>query len=181
MTVLTTARLRLEPFDDAHLDGLSAMNSDEVVMRYIPRGAETREETIASIERVKGRWARWGYSWWSFLDRESGEVVGAGCVQNLRKAGPDPDPSCPMEIGWRLRRDRWHQGLAYEASVAMADFAFVKLEAPLLLAVCEPANVASSTLMKRLGMRFRGIESWYERELATYEITADAWRGRPAR
>src|SRR6218665_282462 len=35
MTVLTTARLRLEPCEDRHLAGLHAMNSDPAVMRYI--------------------------------------------------------------------------------------------------------------------------------------------------
>ena len=33
MTILTTARLRLEPFDDHHLEGLHAMNRLPEVMR----------------------------------------------------------------------------------------------------------------------------------------------------
>ena len=35
MTILTTPRLRLEPFQDAHLAGLNALSSDPQVMRYI--------------------------------------------------------------------------------------------------------------------------------------------------
>jgi RimJ/RimL family protein N-acetyltransferase len=35
MTILTTERLRLAPFDEAHLDGLNAINSDPEVMRYL--------------------------------------------------------------------------------------------------------------------------------------------------
>jgi RimJ/RimL family protein N-acetyltransferase len=31
--------------------------------------------------------------------------------------------------------------------------------------------------MERLGMRYRGIEYWYEQDVATYEITAEEWRG----
>jgi RimJ/RimL family protein N-acetyltransferase len=180
MTILTTARLRLEPFDDAHVDGLNAMNSDEEVMRYIPGGAQKREQTIASVERVKARWAKWGASWWSFIELTTGEIVGAGCIQHLRKSGSEPDPAYPLEIGWRLRRDRWHQGLAYEASVAMADFAFQNLRAETLLAVCDPENAASAALMKRLGMQYRGIESWYERDVATYGITSEEWLARAA-
>ncbi len=104
MTILTTARLRLEPFDDAHVDGLCAMNSDEDVMRYILGRAETREETMASVERVKTRWARCGFSWWSFIELETGAIVGAGAIQHLRKREAEPDPAYPLEIGWRLRR-----------------------------------------------------------------------------
>ena len=177
MSILTTERLRLEPFDDVHLDGLNAMNSDPEVMRYI--GApESLEKTIEVINRVKRRWIEYGYSWWSFIERASGEVIGAGCIQNLRKRGDSPDPACPLEIGWRLRRDRWHQGLASEAAVAMADFAFRALKTDTLLAVCHPDNIASAAVMRRLGMRYRGIETWYDKPLATYEVTADEWNAR---
>ena len=141
-------------------------------MRYIPGGAQKREQTIASVERVKARWAKWGASWWSFIERETGEVIGAGCIQHLRKGGKSPDPACPLEIGWRLRRDRWHRGFALEAAVAMAGFAFDRLRADLLLAVCQPENAASASVMKRLGMRYRGIETWYDRELTTFETTS---------
>ena len=178
MTILTTERLRLEPFSDAHLDGLNAMNSDPEVMRYLTGQRETREETVAVIERVKARWTEFGFSWWSFIDRTGGQVVGAGCIQHLRKDdSPSPDPTCPLEIGWRLRRDRWGQGLATEAAVAMAGFAFDTLRADALYAVCHPENAASASVMKRLGMQYRGLETWYGKSLASYSTTAHRWRG----
>ena len=180
--VLTTQRLRLEPCHSDHLPGLQALNADPVVMRYITgraeTPAETPAETAAMIERVQARRAKWGYSWWSFIERDAGELIGAGCIQNLRRGGTEPDPDCPLEIGWRLRQDRWHRGLAIEAARAMAAFAFDVLEAPTLYAVCDPDNSASLAVMAKLGMRKRGIEQWYERPLATCEITAAEWRGR---
>ena len=179
MTILASARLRLEPFDDCHVDGLNALNSDEEVMRYITGRAQTREETIEMVDRVKTRWTQCGFSWWSFVELTSGEIVGAGCVQQLRKNQPDPDPAQPLEIGWRLRRDRWHRGLASEAAIVMADFAFKTLQADLICAVCHPDNAASAAVMNRLGMRYRGIESWYEKDLATYEMTPYEWNAKP--
>ena len=53
MTVLLTARLRLEPFSEHHLDGLHAMNARPEVMRYISGQPETREQTAASKQRVQ--------------------------------------------------------------------------------------------------------------------------------
>lgn len=172
---LQTPRLHLVPCADEHLDGLCAIDSDPEVMRYITGRPYSREETVAAIERVKARWRRWGYSWWSFFERSSAELVGSGCIQNLRRSGTDPDPDCPLEIGWRLRRDKWKQGFAIEAAGAMAAFAFDTLQAQVLLAVCIPENAASSRVMQRLGMRYRGIEEWYARSLATYEITRRDW------
>ena len=181
MTVLTTPRLRLEPFTDDHLDGLNAMNSDPEVMRYLGGEPETREQTQAVIERVKARWIDTGYSWWAIVERDSGEVVGAGALQNLRRGmTPLPDRDCPLEIGWRLRRDRWGRGYASEAAIAIVDHAFGTLHPDELLAVCDPANTASSDVMKRLGMQDQGLQRWYGRELATYRIDAATWRANAA-
>jgi RimJ/RimL family protein N-acetyltransferase len=177
MTLLTTSRLRLEPFTEGHLAGLNKVNSDPEVMRYLSAGRpETLEETRAVIKRVMKRWSEVGYSWWAIIERETDELVGAGAVQNLRRdATLVPDLDCPLEIGWRLRRDRWGQGLAVEAARAMGDFAFKELNAPELFAVCDPANTASANVMKRLGMQEVGIQRWYGKDLLAYLIEADQW------
>lgn len=168
--MLATARLRLEPFADAHLAGLQRMNGDPEVMRYLGGRAETPEQTQAAIDRVKARWAEWGYSWWSFLEHDGGELVGAGCIQHL-----GGERSNPLKIGWRLRRNRWGQGLAIEAAERMAAFAFDELAVPRLVATCHVDNAASARVMQRLGMRFCGIEPWHGAQARRYEIDRDAW------
>lgn len=178
---LATPRLKLVPCSDNHLGGLNLLNSDSEVMRYLGGRAETRAETQTIIERVKARWSAVGYSWWSIFELASSEMVGAGCIQNLRRHGTAPDPSCPLEIGWRVRRDKWRQGIAIEAALAMGDFAFEQLRAPVLYAVCDPENEGSEAVMRKLGMRRRGLEEWYAQPLTTYVISSDEWsrnRGR---
>ena len=177
MTILTTSRLRLEPFTAGHLVGLNKLNSDPEVMRYLTAGRpDTLDETRTQIERIKKRWQEVGYAWWALIERETSEVIGAGAIQNLRReATPLPDLACPLEIGWRLRRDRWGHGFAVEAARAMGDFAFKQLNARELLAVCDPANTASANVMKRLGMQELGIQRWYGKDTLTYRIAAEEW------
>ena len=182
MTVLLTARLRLEPFSEHHLDGLHAMNARPEVMRYISGQPETREQTAASIQRVQRCWAAWGTSWWALIELQSGRVVGAGGVQYLRREGDPPADldilhSNPLEIGWRLHPDFWQQGLAGEAAARMAAFAFEDLATTELLAVRDPDNAASARVMDRLGMRFRGHERWYGQSLATHVLGYAEWQG----
>jgi len=182
MTTLTTARLRLEPMVDAHLDGLNAVNADPEVMRYISGKPETRAETQDMIARVQARWAQFGYSWWTFIERDTGEIVGAGCVQNLRREmTPNADPACPLELGWRLRRDRHGRGYASEAAFAMGDWAIDTFEPTELLAVCDPASTAASNVRKRLGMQDRGLQRWYGKDMATFGIGAQEWRANKAK
>ena len=170
MITLATPRLRLEPITDAHFDALHALNSDPAVMRYITGRPDTPEDTQRMIDQVKARWADWGYSWWAFIELGSGELIGAGCVQHLGR-----DAAKPHEIGWRLRRDRWGQGYASEAAQAMAMFAFDTLQAPLLCAVCDPDNTDSARVMQRLGMGYRGVEHWYDADLAVYQLSRADW------
>lgn len=173
MTILTTARLRLEPFADHHLDGLHAMNRLPEVMQYITGQPETREDTQAGIDRVKARWAEWGYSWWAFIDPEHERVAGAGCIQHLGR-----ERHLPLEIGWRLHPDYWRRGMASEAAEAMAAFAFTGLGAPLLTAIRHPDNQASAQVMARLGMRYRGMEHWHDAWVAVHEMSAAEWAAR---
>jgi RimJ/RimL family protein N-acetyltransferase len=58
-------------------------------------------------------------------------------------------------------------------------FAFDDLKAPLLCAVCHPDNAASARVMQRMGMRYRGLERWYDLD-AVYEITHEEWQARRA-
>jgi RimJ/RimL family protein N-acetyltransferase len=173
MVVLTTPRMRLEPLGDAHFDGLFALNSDPAVMRFITGKPDTREDTQANIDRVKAAWERFGYSWWVFIEESTGELIGAGCVQHL---GRDPDN--PLELGWRLRADKWGQGYASEAARRMAAFAFEQTGTDVLTAVCHPDNRKSAQVMERLGMRFRGKETWYDMTTLAYEITRTEWLAR---
>lgn len=185
MSVLQTQRLRLEPFDDSHFDGLQAMNRLPAVMRYIGGEPETPEQTRAGIARVKARWMEWGYSWWAFIDLASGRLAGAGCIQHLRREAKLPTDFSPLrqnplEIGWRLHPDFWRQGLASEAAQAMAAFAFDRLQAAELLAVRDPDNLASARVMDALGMQYRGLQTWYGLPLATHAIGRRAWQQRQA-
>lgn len=170
MTILTTPRLLLQPIDDHHLTGLRELNSDPQVMRYITGRPETPDETLTMIARVKARWLEWGYSWWALIDRETGRLVGAGCIQHMQR-----DAANPLEIGWRLRPDVWGKGYASEAARAMAGFAFEVLAVPQLLAVCHQENSDSARVMQRLGMRYRGVERWYDTDTAVYVMERDEW------
>lgn len=170
MTVLTTSRLRLEPINDAHFEGLFALNSDPGVMRFITGKPDTREDTHAMMERIASRRIEFGHSWLAFIELATGELIGAGAVQYLAR-----DRNNPLELAWRLRPDKWRQGFASEAAHALVGFGFDTLGADKLCAVCHPENRNSSRVMERLGMHYKGDEIWYDMNTAVYEITRAEW------
>ncbi|EJL87264.1 GNAT family N-acetyltransferase [Pantoea sp. GM01] len=163
---LETTRLRLEPFQLAHFDGLHAMENDPEIMRYISNGVvKTPEETLATIERVQARWQQYGFSWWAMREKASGEVVGAACLQHL--ANQD---GAPLEIGWRLNANHHGKGYATEAAQAIVKFAVEDIGVNYLVAVADPENSASHKVMQRLGMTYKGIERHYDVPCVVYEL-----------
>jgi RimJ/RimL family protein N-acetyltransferase len=175
MTILTSARLRFEPFDDRHLDGLQAINGDPEVMRWLGGRPDTRDDTRATIARVRTRWAEFGFGWWALLDRASGEVVGAAGLKHL-----EHDRANPHEIGWRLHRDHWGRGLADEAARTILQHAFGTVGAPQVLAIRHPGNAASERLMRKLGMVPLGLQTWDGAEVAVHRLDRAAWAADPA-
>ncbi|MEP9322947.1 GNAT family N-acetyltransferase [Paraburkholderia phymatum] len=163
---LETARLRLEPFCETHFAGLLALNSEPVVMQFLGDGSPaTPTEVQESIASAKHRWNRFGFSWWSFIRKGSGEIIGAGCVQHIEN-----EPRNPVEVGWRLKRDHWGHGYATEAARAMIGFAFDVLGLASIHATTHPSNERSIKVMERLGMRSLGMQRYYGTLAATYVL-----------
>lgn len=61
------------------------------------------------------------------------------------------------ELGWIFNRRYWGNGYAFEASAALADYAFSALKVRKLFAeTIDPAK--SAGLMKKLGMQLEGVQ-----------------------
>ena len=52
---------------------------------------------------------------------------------------------------------------------------FERLNAALLCAVCKLENADSAEVITRLGMTYRGLEHWYDTDVATYQLTREDW------
>ncbi|MCW4784717.1 GNAT family N-acetyltransferase [Enterobacter chuandaensis] len=163
---LETPRLKLEPYNDSHYEGLRVMDSDSGVMRYITGGiVKTPEETWEGIRRVQARWDKYNFSWWAIKEKTSGAIVGAACLQHLANVD-----GAPLEIGWRLVPEYNGKGYATEAAKAIIDYAVERIGATYLVAVADPENIPSQRVMQRLGMTFKAIEQHYDVPCVVYEL-----------
>jgi RimJ/RimL family protein N-acetyltransferase len=160
--ILRTLRLRLEPVQDSHFEGLRALHSDPAAMRFLG-GPKTDDEVRAWISAAQGHWARVGFNWWSVIEQGNEELLGAVSTQHIEN-----DETKPIEIGWRFRSEHWGKGYATEAGRAMLRFAFDEVGVREVYAVAKPENQASLRVMERLDMRYAGLRSFYGNMCATY-------------
>lgn len=160
--ILRTLRLRLEPVQDSHFEGLRALHSDPLAMRFLG-GSKTENEVRTWISAAQGHWTRVGFNWWAVIERETEELLGAVSTQHIEN-----DDTKPIEIGWRFRSEHWGKGYATEAGREMLRFAFHEVGVSEVYAVAKPENEASLRVMERLSMRYVGLRSFYGNMCATY-------------
>ena len=146
--MIETERLILRGWRDADVEPFYTMGNDPEVMRYLGPPL-SRADAATAAERQNGFIASHGYCFWAIERRHDGAFLGFCGL----KPGPEGTPIHDiMEIGWRLRRDAWGQGIAKEAAQASLAWGWANTATPEIAAMTSIGNVRSWGLMERLGM-----------------------------
>lgn len=134
-----------------------------VVQRFIgnePRVMESRSEAVERVARFQAV-DHEVHGIWAVTRKDDGDPVGALLLKPIPASGEEPlQPSNDVEIGWHLHPDHWGSGFASEAAQAVLEHAFAHgLER--VVAVTNPANEASQSVCRRLGMKGKGLSKKY--------------------
>jgi ribosomal-protein-alanine N-acetyltransferase len=147
MTIARTQRLILRHLRMDDGDAMDRLFGDSEVMRF-GDGARSPEQVRQWISRwVDDLYLRWGFGMWALVRQVDERTVGyCGLSRFPDRVGPNE-----TEIGFRLERPLWGQGFASEAVAAARDYAWTALGLPKLVAIIDPANVASIRVVERAG------------------------------
>ena len=181
-----TARLRFAPLTLTHTPDLWAMENDPEVMRFLDGGRGTpwegyEQRTHEWLERLARNFSP-HFSFWAVHRRADEAFLG---WFHLR-----PSPRAPwegqIELGYRLRRECWGQGLASEGSRALLDYAFAEHGLPEVMALALARNAPSRRVMEKVGMAWTHdlvfpseLLPWWneeDRRGVRYAVTAGDWR-----
>lgn len=128
---------------------MAAINRDPEVARHLNRPVD--DDAVQAFYGVMtGHWDLHGFGPWAIEDAGGAFLGFAGLAYVppfLQAAGDRP------ELGWRLARASWGQGLATEAATAARDDAFERLGLPGLISIIHPDNVRSQRVATKLGFR----------------------------
>lgn len=148
--ILETPRLTLRRLEETDLDALAAILRDPEVMYAYEHGFDP-EEVRQWLDRQLELYARYGFGLWAVIEKASGEFIGQ-CGVTMQDWNGREVP----EIGYHLRRDKWHQGFAAEAAAACRDYAFRTLGFPEVYSIIRESNLPSQRVALRNGMSVRG-------------------------
>ena len=88
------------------------------------------------------------------IERTTAQVIGFAGLMPCDALG-EPD----HELGFVLRRSAWGRGYATEIGRGQLDYGFNVLGLRRLLALVSPANEASATVLRKIGMKLYGSVS----------------------
>lgn len=109
----------------------------------------SRAESDALMASAQAAIAANGFGRYAVEVRETGAFIGfVGLARPHFEAHFTP----AIEIGWRLARSAWGQGLATEAAHAVLDHAFGPLGLDALVSFTTAGNHRSRRVMERIGM-----------------------------
>ncbi len=145
--ILETERLILREVDPvADFDAWADCFSDDLTMRFIGGAPMNRAQAWRHMAAVIGHQKIWGYSFYSVIEKDSGDWVGR--VGHWNPEGwPEP------EVGWTIHRKHWRKGYAKEAGAACVEYAFDTLGWQRVIHVIADDNIASIQTAKAIGSK----------------------------
>jgi RimJ/RimL family protein N-acetyltransferase len=148
---LRTSRVLLVPLADEHFEYEVELDSDPEVMRYLGNGRARSREEVEILHRRRlaaaGRVPGLGF-WAGFVGEE---FVGWWILEPPER--PDQGPvEGQAELGYRLLRRHWRQGLASEGARELIRHAFEDLGLNRIFAETMAVNAASRATMASVGM-----------------------------
>ena len=121
--MIETPRLILRQWRDADRAPFGELSADAEVMRFFP-AVQTQAEADAVVDRAAAHIAVHGWGMWAVERRADGAFAGIVGLQPCNARGPVLGE---VEVGWRIMKPLWRQGIALEAARAALDFGLQRL------------------------------------------------------
>ncbi|MFL6161984.1 MAG: GNAT family N-acetyltransferase [Jatrophihabitantaceae bacterium] len=180
--ILHTDRLTLVPLAEKHLDHAAELDKDPEVMRHLGSGTVRTRAEVEPYHRRRLAAAHLvpGLGFWAGFANE--QFVGWWALEPPQR--PDQGPvEGQAELGYRLLRRYWRQGLAGEGARELLRHGFTDLGLHRIFAETMTINQASRATMASIGMRYvRTFHADWDEPISgsehgevEYAISRDEW------
>ncbi|MEO6232183.1 MAG: GNAT family N-acetyltransferase [Ferruginibacter sp.] len=150
--IFETPRLIFRQFTIKDSRLILQLNSNPEVVKYVHEPVLENEEQAKNIitaiilpqyQNNLGRWA--------MHTKDGNEFIGWCGLKQLPKKRE-------IDLGYRLKQNFWGKGFATEAASHTLDHGFKKLNLSMITGKAHTDNLASLTILKKIGMKYKGEE-----------------------
>ena len=146
--ILSTERLILRRWRESDREAFARINADPRVMEFLSHPLQ-RAESDSLVDRIETHFQEHGFGVCATELRQDGSFI--GFIGLNVPSFEAPFTPC-VEIGWRLARNSWGQGLATEGAREIARYGFETLALKEIVSFAVPANIRSRRVMEKIGM-----------------------------
>jgi RimJ/RimL family protein N-acetyltransferase len=170
-----TNRLILREIGPEDIDGMFELDNDPEVHRYLGNNPiQTRQQAAEVIEFIRQQYVANGVGRWAVIDKQTNNFLGWAGLKLITE--PTNNQLNYLDLGYRLIKKYWGQGIATEAARASLAYAFNDMQAPAVYAITDSNNAASHHVLLKAGLRFietfehHGFtHNWYKIDREAFE------------
>jgi [ribosomal protein S5]-alanine N-acetyltransferase len=172
---IETERLFLREILLTDVDGMFELDSDPEVHRYLGNKPVTSKEQIVDvINFIRQQYIDNGIGRWAIIDKKTNNFIGWSGLKFVTDLTNNNKNY--YDLGYRLIKKYWGQGIATETAIASLNYAFKELKANEVYAMADCDNDGSNKILKKIGLNFiesfnlDGVEhNWYKIEKNEYD------------
>lgn len=168
--IVQTQRMILRPLRSTDVLPMAQILGDPDVMRYSVRGVLSQAATAEFINWSIGSYALHGFGPWAVVETSTDALIGFCALNPENVEGAEE-----VEIGYRLARPFWGQGLATEIVRATLAYGFASLGLRSIIAIVQPANVASVRVIQKVGFSAFVYSQYHRLGVRIYRLTREEW------
>jgi ribosomal-protein-alanine N-acetyltransferase len=168
-----TKRFLLREILASDAQDMFELDSDPEVHKYLGnKPVKTIQEVEQTIQLIRAQYEENGIGRWAIIDKLTNEFIGWSGLkleQQLRKEFHYYD------IGYRLKRKYWGQGIATETAIASLKYGFEPLELEEICAAADTDNKASNHILSKIGLAFSGTFDYEGETVNWYTLKKTDW------
>ena len=147
--LFTSERLGFRNWIDSDTSKMIEIISDPDVMQFFPAIA-TKTQTVEFIDRMKLMYIEKGYCYFTVDQLKDESFIGfIGLCYQTYESQFTPG----VDIGWRLNKKYWNNGLATEGAKKCLNYAFNVIELESIISTTPIINTKSIRVMEKIGMQ----------------------------
>lgn len=149
-----TARFILREILPTDVEGLFELDSDAEVHKFLGNEpVKNKEQIVAVIDFIRKQYADFGIGRWAIVDKRTNSFVG---WTGLKFVTEETNKHINYyDLGYRLIKKYWGQGVATETAKSVVDYGFTKLNIDNIFAIVHPENNNSKKVLEKLGFVYQ--------------------------
>lgn len=168
-----TERFILREILPTDAEGFFELNADPEVQKYLGNKPITSTtQAIEDINFIRAQYLSNGIGRWAIIDKKTNKFIGWTGLKLITEETNHHKNY--YDLGYRLIKKYWGQGIATETAIASLEYAFDKLQANEVYAIADCENDGSNKILNKIGFsfietfNFDGIKhNWYKIERKT--------------